>query len=68
MNEIKSFLKKLKAYDLVVIAFYIFLTILHLIFYDKIFNSGGWIMINAGIISIAFLLAFFEDRYKNRVW
>jgi membrane-associated phospholipid phosphatase len=68
MNEIKSFLKKLKAYDLVVIAFYIFLTILHLIFYDKIFNSGRWIIINAGIISLAFLLAFLEDRYTNRVW
>ncbi len=68
MNEIKSFLKKLKAYDLVVIAFYIFLTFLHLIFYDKIFNSGRWIIINAGIISLAFLLAFLEDRYINRVW
>lgn len=68
MNEIKSFLKKLKAYDLVVIAFYIFLTILHLIFYDKILNSSGWIVINAGIVSLAFLLAFLEDRYANRVW
>ncbi len=68
MNEIKSFLKKLKAYDLVVIAFYIFLTILHLIFYDKIFNSSRWIIMNAGIISLAFLLAFLEDRYTNRVW
>lgn len=68
MNEIKSFLKKLKAYDLVVIAFYIFLTILHLIFYDKILNSSGWIVINAGIVSLSFLLAFLEDRYTNRVW
>ncbi|MBK7381382.1 MAG: phosphatase PAP2 family protein [Ignavibacteriales bacterium] len=68
MNEIKSFLKKLKAYDLVVIAFYIFLTILHLIFFDKILNSSGWIVINAGIVSLAFLLAFLEDRYTNRVW
>lgn len=68
MNEIKSFLKKLKAFDLVVIAFYIFLTILHLIFYDKIFNSSRWIIMNAGIISLAFLLAFLEDRYTNRIW
>lgn len=68
MNEIKSFLKKLKAFDLVVIAFYIFLTILHLIFYDKILNSGIWILVNGGTISLAFLLAFLEDRYTNRVW
>lgn len=68
MNEIKSFLKKLKAFDLVVIAFYIFLTILHLIFYDKINNSGRWVLVNGGIISLAFLLAFLEDRYSKRVW
>lgn len=68
MNEIKSFLKKLKAFDLVVIAFYIFLTILHLLFAAKIFNSWMWILVNAGIISLTFALAYFEDHYENRFW
>lgn len=68
MNEIKSFLIKLKAFDLVVIAFYIFLIILNLIFADKILDSGIWIIVNLGVLFLTFAFAYLEYHYEIKFW
>lgn len=68
MKTIKSFIKTLKAYDLVVVVFYIFLIIMNIIFYDKIRYASSWILVNIGVIVFAFMIAFLEDKQNLRVW
>jgi membrane-associated phospholipid phosphatase len=68
MELIKSFLVKLKAYDLVVVVFYIFLTILNLIFHNEVIHWLIWSTINVAIIILTFLIAYFENKYNNKFW
>lgn len=68
MEKIKSFLKYLKAFDLVLISFYLFLIILHIIFHDKIQDSFLWMMINIGIIAFTFMLAYLESVSEKKIW
>ena len=68
MDILKSFLIKLKAYDLVVVVFYIFLTILNIIFHNEVSHWLLWSAINIVIILFTFLIAFFENKYNNKFW
>src|SRR5574338_58328 len=68
MNRIKSLIKKLKAFDVVVINFSIFLILLHIIFHSKIENSGTWIFINLLVIGIAFGISYLEALNDQKVW
>ncbi|HUX93567.1 MAG TPA: phosphatase PAP2 family protein [Ignavibacteriaceae bacterium] len=68
MNVLKSFLYKLKAFDLVVVVFYIFLIILNLVFHNEVTNWLLWDMVNLLIIVLAITIAFFEFKHDNRFW
>ena len=68
MHTIKSFLRKLKAFDLVVVIFFIFLILINLIFHQRVNNWLFFIIINSLIILFAFALGYFEDKYNNRFW
>ncbi len=68
MKRIKSFIKTLKAYDLVVVVFYIFLIIMNIIFHDKIKYASTWMLVNIGVIVFAFLISFLEDKQNLKLW
>ena len=68
MELFRTFLIKLKAYDLVVVVFYILLTLTNLIFHYEIVHWFLWTSINAGIILFCLLIAFFENNYNNKFW
>lgn len=68
MNNLKSFIKKLKAYDLVVISFSFFLILLHIIFHSKIENSMQWIFINLFVILFALVITYMESISELSVW
>lgn len=68
MKRIKTLIKKLKAFDVVVISFSIFLILLHIIFHSKIENSLTWIFINLVVISMAFGISYLEALNDQKVW
>jgi membrane-associated phospholipid phosphatase len=68
MKRFKSFIKSLKAYDLVVVVFYIFLIIMNIIFHDKIKYTSTWLLVNIGVIVFAFLISFLEDKQNLKLW
>ena len=68
MKRIKTLIKKLKAFDVVVISFSTFLILLHVIFHSKIENSLTWIFINLVVISIAFGISYLEALNDQKVW
>ena len=68
MNRIKSFIKKLKAFDVVVISFSLFLILLHIIFHDRIQNTANWIFVNIVVIIIAFTIAYLESLKDLKLW
>jgi membrane-associated phospholipid phosphatase len=68
MKSFKSFIKKLKAYDLVVVVFYVFLIIMNIIFHAKIEHTSTWMVLNIGVIVFAFLISFLEDKQNLKLW
>lgn len=68
MNKLNSLIKHLKAFDVVVIVFYVILSILHIIFRSKIETWLIWILVNFGIIIITFSLAYLESKINNEFW
>jgi membrane-associated phospholipid phosphatase len=68
MNKVKSYIKHLKAFDVVVVVFYIILTLLQIIFHNKIETWGMWVVINVSIILLCFLLAYMEAKHNNIFW
>ncbi|UCH64665.1 MAG: phosphatase PAP2 family protein [Ignavibacterium sp.] len=66
MVKAKEYVKHLKAFDLVIVVFYLILTLLHIIFYQRIDNWWMWIIVNAGIIFTAFTLAYLETTFENK--
>ncbi len=68
MKKVKSFIKNLKAYDLVVVVFYIFLIVLNIIFHDKIKYTNTWVVVNIAVIVFAFLISFLENRQEIKLW
>jgi membrane-associated phospholipid phosphatase len=68
MNKFKQFVKHLKAFDVIVIAFYIILSVIHIIYRDRIETWLIWIAVNLFIIIIGFILAYLESKYDNEFW
>jgi membrane-associated phospholipid phosphatase len=68
MDKLNSLIKHLKAFDVVVIVFYIVLSVLHVIFMSKIETWLIWILVNLGIIIITFSLAYLESKINNEFW
>lgn len=68
MIKAKEYIKHLKAFDLVVVVFYLILTLLHILFFNEIPTWWIWILVNMGIIMLAFSLSYFEATYDNKLW
>ncbi|MEJ2103194.1 MAG: phosphatase PAP2 family protein [Ignavibacteriaceae bacterium] len=68
MTKLKELVKHLKAFDLVVIIFYIILSVLHVIYRDRIDTWLIWIIVNLLIIVISFFLAYMESKNGNEFW
>ena len=68
MSKFKELVKYLKAFDLVVIIFYIILSVLHIIYRDRIDTWLIWIIVNLLIIVISFFLAYMESNNENEFW
>jgi len=68
MDKFKQLLKHLKAFDVVVIAFYIILSVIHIIYRDRIETWLIWTLVNLFIIVISFILAYLESKYDNEFW
>jgi membrane-associated phospholipid phosphatase len=68
MQIIKTFLIKLKAYDLVVIMFYFFLMFINLFYQSNIIHWLLWTLLDFGIISFTITIAYAENKYDNKFW
>ena len=68
MNKIKEIVYNLKAFDLVLVVFFIFLCVLDIIFRNVIPRWSEFIIENILIISSAFIIAWLETTYKHRTW
>ena len=68
MTRIKNIIFNLKTYDLVVVIFFIFLSVINLLYHTIIPRSTEFIFTNIGIIATAFLLTYLECTYKNKIW
>lgn len=68
MKLIKSYLIKLKAYDLVVIMFYLFLMFINIFYQSKVELWLLWTLLDIGVISFTLLNTFFENKSKSRFW
>jgi membrane-associated phospholipid phosphatase len=66
MKQLKSFILRLKAYDLVVVVFFVFLSVLHIIYRDRIPLWNSFLLLNAGVILFAFLVAYLEYKLNNK--
>jgi membrane-associated phospholipid phosphatase len=67
-KKLKSFLKKLKAFDLIVIIFFILLSIINIIYRNDVPQWRIFLVYNTGIILFTFMVAYFEDKYNNAFW
>ena len=68
MGKFKELVKYLKAFDVVVIAFYIILSVLQVIYRDRIETWLIWTLVNLFIIVIGFVLAYMESNHNNEFW
>jgi membrane-associated phospholipid phosphatase len=68
MKVANSFLKNLKAFDLVVVIFFILLTIINIFYREKVEQWIIFVVMNTGIILFAFLIAFLENKSNARIW
>jgi membrane-associated phospholipid phosphatase len=68
MSKFKELVKHLKAFDVVVIAFYIILSVIQIIYRDRIETWLIWTFVNLFIIVIGFILAYMESKYDNEFW
>ena len=68
MGKFKELVKYLKAFDVVVIAFYIILSVLQVIYRDRIETWLIWTLVNLFIIVIGFILAYMESNHNNEFW
>ncbi len=68
MEIVRTFLSKLKAYDLVAVVFYLFLTIINIIYKNNVEHWFIWVLANLAIISLIFTIAYFENKYNNKFW
>ena len=60
-------INKLKAYDVIVILFYLFLTILNIIFHSSIELWSSFTALNVLIITAVLILAYTAETYRNKI-
>lgn len=68
MTNSSSLLKKLSATDLLVISFYLILSVINLIFHQEIENWYIIISLNFILITIVFWFAHMDDKTGNKIW
>jgi membrane-associated phospholipid phosphatase len=68
MNKLTPFIKHLKAFDLVVVVFFILLTVINIIFRNRVDQWLLFVFLNSGIIFFAFAIAYLETKYESRIW
>ena len=68
MNRLKSLIYDIKAFDLVVVVFYLFLIIINLIFHNRVEHWFLLILVNIAVIALAISISYFEVKYNNRFW
>lgn len=68
MASKNSILQSLKAYDLVISAFYIFLTVYIIAFYPLIPRNNFYIVHNIFIIALSIFIAWCDKKYDNKFW
>ncbi|MEI7810873.1 MAG: phosphatase PAP2 family protein [Ignavibacteria bacterium] len=64
----EAFLLKLSITDIIVIGFYLFLTLLNVIFYSRVNEWFILIIVNMGVISLVLLMAKNDETGKSRFW
>lgn len=68
MNKFKKLINHLKAFDVVVIVFYIILSFIHIIYRERIDTWLIWILINLIIITFSFFFSYMESKNNNEFW
>src|ERR1035438_7633374 len=68
MKRIKEIVYNLKAFDLVLVVFFILLCILDIIFHNVIPRWFEFILENIAIISSAFVIAWLQTTFRSRIW
>ncbi|MCF8240468.1 MAG: phosphatase PAP2 family protein [Melioribacteraceae bacterium] len=68
MMNLKQLLKILKATDLIVIIFALILSIVNIIFHQRIDNWLIHVISNTSVIFIVYVIAYLDNHYKNIFW
>ena len=68
MNKIKSFLKNLSAFDLVVVVFFSLLTIFNIIYFNRVTQWLTFVCLNIFIIFFVFTLVIVEQKSNKKAW
>ncbi len=68
MNKFKFLVSNLKTYDFVVVIFFIFLTILNIVFRSRLEYWKLFIPLNVLIISFTFIISYLTANYNRRIW
>lgn len=64
----KKYIKALNVFDVCVVAFYIFLITLNLIFYQRVHHTFNLLVIETLIITFVFITAYQHKRINNSFW
>lgn len=67
-ENIRSILRFLTPADLVVVVFYLFLTVIHIYNHDKIDNWANYTFYNILAVFFIYIAAFFDLQLKHPVW
>ena len=68
MNKIKSLLLNLRAVDLLVVGYSIFLMLINLIFHQKINEWASLILLNILVITFVIGIAYLDKEKPNIIW
>lgn len=68
MNLLKSFIYKLKAFDLVAVVFYLFLSAIDIIYYYDVKHWFLLVLVNLFVIILTFSIAYFEYKHDSIFW
>jgi membrane-associated phospholipid phosphatase len=67
MHRLNKIILFLKPIDLVVISFYLFLTILNIIYSSRIINWDSFVLANLLLVLFIFAIAYYEDKLDSKV-
>ncbi len=65
MKSVKSFLKVFRPVDVLIISYALFLTVVNLIYIDRVENWFTHITLNIGVIILVSMLAYFDYKKDN---